>query len=89
MNKYRVVYSEKVLKQIRKMDRYEALKIKHWIERNLICCGNPHSMGKALKGNLGEYWRYRVGCYRIIAHMDDQSLEILLIEVGHRKEIYD
>ena len=49
---------------------------------------NPRGIGKALKGNLSGYWRYRVGDYRIICQIQEAELIILVIELGHRKGVY-
>ena len=49
---------------------------------------DPKIHGKALKGNLREYWRYRVGNYRLLADIDDQQIKIIILNVGHRKDIY-
>jgi len=46
------------------------------------------SAGKALKGNLGTLWRYRVGDYRIVCAIDDTILRVLVVKVGHRSEVY-
>lgn len=50
---------------------------------------NPRVKGKSLKGELKEYWRYRVGDYRILSKIIDNELIILVIDIGHRKDIYD
>ena len=50
---------------------------------------DPRSKGKMLVGDLKGFWRYRVGDYRLICRIHDEELEILVVEVGHRKEIYD
>lgn len=50
---------------------------------------NPRIKGKSLKGNLKEYWRYRVGDYRILSKIIDDELIILVIDIGHRKDIYE
>ncbi|WP_083211918.1 type II toxin-antitoxin system RelE/ParE family toxin [Burkholderia sp. CCA53] len=51
--------------------------------------GHPRSIGEALKGSkLGEFWKYRVGEYRIIADIQDGALCILIVRVGNRREIY-
>jgi mRNA interferase RelE/StbE len=50
---------------------------------------DPRSIGEALKGSvLGDFWKYRVGDYRIIAEIQDKSLRIYVIEIGNRKEVY-
>ena len=54
----------------------------------LIKSENPRIFGEALKGNLQPFWRYRVGDYRIICQIEDEKIIILILAVGHRKEIY-
>jgi mRNA interferase RelE/StbE len=50
---------------------------------------DPRRLGKSLKGpKLGEYWRYRVGEYRIICNIQDGQVCILVIEIGNRQDIY-
>ena len=43
----------------------------------------------ALKGSkLGEFWKYRVGDYRVIANIEDGALRVLVLKVGNRREVY-
>ena len=50
---------------------------------------DPRSIGEALRGaELGEFWKYRVGDYRIIARIEDQKVEILVVRIGNRREDY-
>ncbi len=85
---YQVHYSEKSLKQLKKMDKQIAKLIVAYIRKNLTNCENPRTIGKALQGNLSDKWRYRVGDYRILAKIEDEKILISIIEVAHRKEIY-
>ena len=85
---YKVKFTETCLKQLQKLDHNTNRLIKNWIIKHLVGCIDPTIHGKALKGNLKGYWRYRVGDYRLIAKIQDKELIILIIEVGHRKEIY-
>ena len=71
-----------------KLDRQTQRIIKAWIEKNLINCENPRIHGKALTANRSGQWRYRVGDYRILAEIHDNKLVLILIDVGHRKDIY-
>ena len=49
----------------------------------------PRSIGEALKGStLGEFWKYRVGDYRIIASIEDRALCVLVVKIGNRREVY-
>ena len=50
---------------------------------------DPRSIGEALKGaRLGEFWKYRVGDYRIISCIEDGALLILVVKIGNRREVY-
>lgn len=86
--KYSVSYSKQAQKQIKKLDNYTRIMIIRWIEKNLVGSINPRENGKVLKGKLGDYWRYRVGDYRIISKIEDDELIIFVVEVGHRREVY-
>lgn len=48
----------------------------------------PQIFGKSLKGNKAGLWRYRIGNYRLICEIIDNKLIILVLTVGHRREIY-
>ncbi|MCY3067574.1 MULTISPECIES: type II toxin-antitoxin system RelE family toxin [Aerococcus] len=67
---------------------YGKVFILSWIEKNLVNTEYPRKQGKALKGDLSAYWRYRVGNYRLIAEIKDNTIEINIINIRHRKDIY-
>ena len=85
---YSLRYDEKALKQLKKMDRSVQKLITSWIEKNLIDTENPRLHGKGLSGDKSGYWRYRVGDYRILADIRDDEIIIIIVEIGHRREIY-
>lgn len=85
---YKIEYSDRAKKQIKKLDKQTQALIKGWIERNLIGTSNPRQHGKGLTANRSGEWRYRVGDYRILAKIQDNKVIILILEVGHRKSIY-
>jgi len=86
--KYTVVYTKRAAKDIKKLDKQTQALILGWIEKNLIGCDNPRLHGKALSANLSGKWRYRVGNYRIIASIDDNTVTIMVLNIGHRSDIY-
>ena len=86
--KYKVVFTELAKKQLKKLDKYVASLIIGWIEKNLQDCDNPRIHGKNLIANKSGQWRYRIGDYRIICEIIDEEITILVLEVGHRKNIY-
>lgn len=86
--KYSVRFEKQARKTLKKMDKPIAAMIMSWIKNNLEGCTDPYATGKSLVANHKGKWRYRVGNYRIIAHIDDDELIILVLTTGHRKEIY-
>ena len=87
--KYRVVFTEKSKKQLSKLDKSVSALIIGWIEKNIEGCENPQIHGKGLLGNKSGQWRYRIGDYRVICQIRDEEVIILVLEVGHRKHIYE
>ena len=85
---YRVETTPRFDRDFKKLDRYTQKMLKGWIVKNLIDTENPRQHGKALLGNLAGAWRYRIGEYRLLCHIDDGELIILALTVGHRREIY-
>ena len=85
---YRVKISEKAIKSLKNIDKKIARMIIAWIEKNLEGTNNPRDKGKGLSHDKKGIWRYRVGNYRILANIIDDELIILVIEFGHRKDIY-
>lgn len=86
---YKIVLSDEAKKSLKKLDKAIISKILTKFESELIKHTNPRQFGKALKGELGNLWRYRVGDYRIICNIQDEILSIIIVRVGNRKDIYD
>ena len=86
---YRVEYTAKALKQLKKMDKFTAQLIVSWIGKHLDGCTDPYVHGKGLTANRSGEWRYRVGDYRVLCHIKDDVLLVEVFAVGHRREIYD
>ena len=86
--KYSVEYTLQAVKQLKKLDVYTRKLILSWIEKNLVDCEDPRIHGKSLTANRSGQWRYRIGDYRIIAQIQDDKVLILILEIGHRREIY-
>ena len=82
---YKIEYSDRAIKQIKKLDKQTQFLIKSWIDKNLIGTSNP---SKGLMSNRSGQWRYRVGNYRILADIQDCKVVVLVLEIGHRKNIY-
>ncbi|MBR4832467.1 MAG: type II toxin-antitoxin system RelE/ParE family toxin [Butyrivibrio sp.] len=86
--KYHVEFTNNALKQLKKMDKSSAALIIGWIRKNIEGCDNPRVHGKGLTANRSGQWRYRVGDYRIITEILDDKVIILVLNIGHRRDIY-
>ncbi len=84
---YRI--SDEALKQLRKMGTEGRRRIFTYLDSNITGCDDPRQLGKALKGDLGEFWRYRASHYRIICRIEDENLIVLVVKAGHRRDVYD
>jgi mRNA interferase RelE/StbE len=73
-----IEYTESARRQLRKLGRQSARRILGFINERVAQLDDPRSLGKALQGPLGEFWRFRVGDYRIICELHDKSLHVLV-----------
>lgn len=85
---YKLVVDDKAKKQLKKIDHTQGQIIVNWIDKNLVGTENPRQYGKSLSGSLKEFWRYRVGSYRILAKIDDNVVTIFVIDIDHRNKVY-
>jgi mRNA interferase RelE/StbE len=86
---WRIEYDISVRKSVEKLDRQTRQRIHDFLQNRVAKLDDPRQNGKALKGStLGSFWRYRVGDYRIICDIQDRKLVVLVIEIGHRRDVY-
>jgi len=83
-----IEYTETARRQLRKLDKSAARRILNYMDQRVAPLEDARTMGKALRGPLGEFWRYRVGEYRVICQFHDQELRVLVVRVGSRKDVY-
>lgn len=88
MNTYKVAFTDRAKKELKKLDKPTLALIIGWIEKNLEGCTNPRVHGKGLLSNRSGQWRYRIGSYRIIADIDENTVTILILSVGLRSDVY-
>ena len=75
---------------LQKLDEQIERRIYAFLFLRLAKLDNPRQIGEALKGpKLGELWKYRVGDYRLICRIEDQILRVLVVKIGHRREVYE
>jgi mRNA interferase RelE/StbE len=86
---WKVELSPGVDRDLDKLDPQDARRILKFLYERVAHLDNPRSIGAALQGQrLGEFWRYRVGDYRLVCKIQDDHLVVLVIKVGHRREVY-
>ncbi len=81
-------YTDTAKDQLRKLDKQTARRIVDYMNKRIATLENPRSIGKALTGPLGGFWRYRVGDYRVMCDIQDQRIGVLVLRLGHREEVY-
>jgi mRNA interferase RelE/StbE len=86
---WRVELADSAAKQLRKLDPQIAKRILTFLRDRVSVLDDPRSIGEALRGKeFGDFWKYRVGDWRIIADLDDGVLLITVIRIGNRRDVY-
>jgi len=76
-------------RELDKLGHEAAARILRFLHERVAPLDDPRSIGEALKGaKLGAFWKYRVGDYRVIAHIDDGEVRIVVVRIGNRREVY-
>jgi mRNA interferase RelE/StbE len=84
-----IKFGPRAERQMEQLDPQIARRIFRFLRERIAPLENPRSIGEALKGSeLGDLWKYRVGGYRVIASIEDQQVQILIVRVGNRREVY-
>ena len=85
---WRIEWDERAVKDLKRLDRQARRRILQFMAERVETGSNPRAAGRALRGPLGEFWRYRVGPYRIVCRIEDDRLVVLVVRVAHRREAY-
>jgi mRNA interferase RelE/StbE len=76
-------------RELDKLDRPIAQRILKFLTERLAPSDNPRSLGAPLTGEkLGDFWKYRIGKYRVIASIEDETVTILVLKVAKRSDVY-
>lgn len=86
---WKIELSTLAQKNLDQLDPQIARRILAFLNERVAPLDDPRSIGEALKGSrLGEFWKYRVGDYRLISSIEDGALKILVVRIGNRREVY-
>ncbi len=81
---------KKAKKELAKIDKPVARRLTTFLKERVAVLHDPRAIGEPLKGKVfGEYWKYRVGDWRIIVRIEDAVVEVLVVRFAHRSEAYD
>jgi len=86
---WKIELSPAAVRELEKLDKQHARRILKFLHERVAKLDNPRSVGQALRGSeLGEFWKYRVGPFRIICKLVDERLIVVVVRIGDRKEVY-
>lgn len=85
---WRIEFHPEAAKELRRLHRKTAARILDVLEKRIAVLDDPRRLGAALRGAHQGYWRWRIGDYRLIARIEDRRITILVVRIGHRREIY-
>ena len=76
-------------KALKQLDPQVRSRILLFLQQRIAPADDPRAIGEALKGSeLGHFWKYRVGDYRIIVDIQDVAITVLIVRIGNRREVY-
>ncbi|MEJ0061906.1 MAG: type II toxin-antitoxin system RelE/ParE family toxin [Alphaproteobacteria bacterium] len=84
-----VEWDESARKEFRKLDHTAQQRIIKYLEERIASRESPRRFGEGLTADKAGLWRYRVGDYRIVCKIEDRRLIVLVLRIGHRREVYE
>jgi len=86
---WKIEFDIDVEKDLRKLGHTAQKRIIKYLKEKIMPADDPRIFGKSLSGDLNGIWRYRVGDYRILAKIENENFIVLIVHIGHRKNVYD
>ncbi len=86
---WQIEFAPEAEKELSKLDKPVIQRILKFLLQRLAPLDDPRNLGEALRGaELGKYWKYRIGDYRLVCSIQDDCLRVLVVRIGHRREVY-
>jgi mRNA interferase RelE/StbE len=86
---WKIEFDPAALKELERLDKPVERRILKFLRERVTRLDEPRQIGASLQGSLSGFWKYRVGDYRLICSLEDDRLVVLVLRVGHRREVYD
>ncbi len=85
---WKVEITPRAEKELRKLGKVDQRRVREFLRTRVEGTSNPRQIGKPLGGAKSLFWRYRVGDIRILCRLEDERIVVVVVTVGHRREIY-
>lgn len=85
---WKIDFDPAALKELSKLDKPVEQRILKFLRERVARLDHPRQIGASLQGTLSGLWKYRVGDYRVICSLEDDRLVVLVLRIGHRREVY-
>jgi len=86
--KWTIEFDPAAQKELDELDKPIARRVSNFLYERVAKLDDPRQIGERLKGILSEFWKCRVGDYRVICSLEHSRLVVLVLRVGHRSQIY-
>ncbi len=86
--KWTVEFDPAAEREFDRLDKVVARRIFKFLYQRVALLDDPRQIGERLHGSLSEFWKYRVGDYRLICSVEHDRLAVLVLRIGHRREVY-
>ena len=86
--KWSIVFVKKAKKEFRNLPKEIQSRIADFLNDRVALSDNPRLLAKSLTGDKGGLWRYRVGDYRIVCDIQQETVTVLVLAVAHRRLVY-
>ena len=86
---WRIEFEPRALKELESQDRQVQRRLLGFLRDRIALLKDPRDLGEALRGGeLGRFWKYRVGDWRLVCEIRDQCATVVVVRIGHRREVY-
>ena len=85
---WKIEFDPGARRELEKLDNTISDRILRFLHERIATLDDTRQVGERLQGTLREFWKYRVGDYRLICSLKDDRMVVVVVRVGHRRHIY-